>query len=155
MKRFKQHIAETQDKPYPFKLDYKTSSTYKYVFTTDQDDFVDVDFYNEDLDYEYDLPDDEEESGWEVSFEINGSTGLTGGGDAFRVFSTVGAVLKDFMKKESPTKLMFTGAKNKDDDRTKLYTRFVKMIARQYKMKFSTKIWQGNKLKSTVFVLTK
>jgi len=151
MKRFKQHIAETLDKPYRFKLDFKSTGYYLYVFETDDENFVDVTINNEDLENGYDEESIDNPSGWNVQFEVNGSISKTGQGEQFRIFSTVGAVVQDFMRRESPDKLSFSGSKKIGDDRTKLYTRLAKKIARKYRMKLDTE----GRSRLTMFVLTK
>jgi hypothetical protein len=86
---------------------------------------------------------------WEIIFSRitsgRSSTELTGEGDQMRIFATVIAAIKEFIKKENPKYMDFSAAKDdpklaaKDktvlQSREKLYARFVKRyFAKDYKI---------------------
>ena len=76
------------------------------------------------------------ENGYEMAFERNGYRGMTsfavtGQGDAYRVFATVGEILKEFMQKYKPDYLEFEAY---EPSRVKLYKRMANKLAKQYNM---------------------
>ena len=151
LKRFKKfsedYIAESFDKPYPYKLSKKGSgSDYEGWFQTDSGDRVRVGFER------YDHMEEEGEYQWDIEFARSGkggefSTDQTDQGDAMRIFATVMEVMRDFIRKEKPNYLSFSASKKtivmrKDKDklqsREKLYLRMVKRYMREYKVTLST-----------------
>lgn len=73
---------------------------------------------------------------WEVEFTRDGSLGITGEGDAFRVFATAIEAIRQFIKLEKPSSLIFSATKDLDNDdvgneesRAKLYKRMVTRFA--------------------------
>ena len=132
MKSFRQFINEALDRPYPWRL---VEQPYKIKdLENGKGDF----FYWE---YEFNVP-----GGYvQVQLELFGSktrtlevvfirrseksfnTGITGDGDAFRVFATVFDILKSFVKNANFTidKIQFT-AKEAEKSRVRLYDRFAK-----------------------------
>lgn len=63
---------------------------------------------------------------YDLEFDVDGSYNVTGGGDAIKIFGTVIAIARDFIKRMQPNAIIF-GAK--DDSRTKLYARMTKRIS--------------------------
>ena len=66
---------------------------------------------------------------WEIDFSTNAgdgyyNLGITNKGDAFEIFSTVIAMLHDFIKQMSPMKITFSASKD-DRNRAKLYKRMI------------------------------
>ena len=130
MKTFKQHITELWDKPLPYKLVNREKHPrfpdqgwlYEYKFEIKSTPF-DVTFSNQ---LENDPP------YWDVSFvddegNVSAITG-TAGGAAVKVFSTVYAIIQDWVKKEKPTIFMFGADKSESMSRSKLYDRMVRSL---------------------------
>lgn len=59
----------------------------------------------------------------------NHSEGISGQGDQFKIFSTVGSIVEDFLRKNHIEVLVFSA---KEPSRAKLYHRFAKMIASEF-----------------------
>ena len=130
MKTFKQHITELWDKPLPYKLVNREKHPrfpdqgwlYEYKFKIKSTPF-DVTFSNQ---LENDPP------YWDVSFvddegNVSDVTG-TAGTAAVKVFSTVYAIIQDWIKKENPTIFMFGADKSESLSRSKLYDRMVRSL---------------------------
>ena len=130
MKTFKQHITELWDKPLPYKLVNREKHPrfpdqgwlYEYKFKIKSTPF-DVTFSNQ---LENDPP------YWDVSFvddegNVSDVTG-TAGTAAVKVFSTVYAIIQDWVKKEKPTIFMFGADKSESLSRSKLYDRMVRSL---------------------------
>ena len=130
MKTFKQHITELWDKPLPYKLVNREKHPrfpdqgwlYEYKFKIKSTPF-DVTFSNQ---LENDPP------YWDVSFvddegNVSAITGTAGVG-AVKVFSTVYAIIQDWVKKEKPTIFMFGADKSESLSRSKLYDRMVRSL---------------------------
>lgn len=62
-----------------------------------------------------------------VNFYVDDSQRVTGGGDAYRIFATVGKEINDFMGKYKPDILAFTSSMS-DESRIKLYDRIADKI---------------------------
>lgn len=126
MKRFKQHIKEALDKPYPLKKhSYKgrgdRAISYTYTFQTDSN-----------LSGEINMEMDEDGEA-NVDFNIDDSMSMTGGGDQFRIFATVAKAMDEFLRKEKPDSLEFVGSKDGESgSRQKLYSRFIKKLGKKY-----------------------
>ena len=89
-------IDEAFDKPYRYtggSGGSKSAAVLYKFFTTEKDEIV-VPF--EKLEWS------DDEYSWIVAFNRDGSDGVTGGGDAMRIFATVIEILKDFIKKYNP-----------------------------------------------------
>jgi len=81
--------------------------------------------------------------GVEFEFTRGGSSNVTGGGDAFKIFATVMAQLAEYVEKYQPKRVKFTAEKNTYNDsnetaRIKLYTRLVKKFAAGLGYSFKT-----------------
>ena len=145
-------LNEAFDKPYKFTsrgLNKKQGSV-SYNFETEVedprfDDPSDIEVYFE--------TDKEEEPNYTISFDRDGSTSVTGEGDAMRVFATVIAILKDFTKKEKPQEVGFGAWKSTAQlnlpaghpktkelgSREKLYKKLVQRYAGRMGYKYTTK----------------
>lgn len=62
---------------------------------------------------------------YELEFDVDGAYNITGGGDAIRIFGTVLAIGRDFIKRMQPNVLIFDA---KDESRNKLYARMSKRL---------------------------
>jgi len=62
-----------------------------------------------------------------VNFYVDDTQGITGKGDAFKIFSTVGKEIADYVRKHKPEVIAFTSSID-DDSRIKLYDRMVNSI---------------------------
>ena len=139
-------LHEAFDKPYKFsgKGLNKKEGNAKYTFTTEDDwgDEVEVFFES----------DKEEEPNYTISFDRDGSTNVTGEGDAMRIFATVIAIIEDFVKKRNPKLMGFTAFKDVfasatapgKSSREKLYDRMLKRYAGTMGYKYY-KVSGGNK----------
>ena len=142
MKSFKQYIEEAFNKPYSFQLKKKGDN---YITTVELPDktSLEVSFQSR---QHIEEPDQRQ---WEIIFSRitsgRSSIELTGEGDQMRIFATVIAAIKEFIKKENPKYMDFSAAKDdpklaaKDktvlQSREKLYARFVKRyFAKDYKI---------------------
>lgn len=92
--------------------------------------------------------------GWIVSFHRNGEIDITGGGDQFRIFSTVLDVLSEFVRMVNPDKLYFTASKGEygtELSRDRLYRRLCQTLASRYGYSLET---DGDQ-KNTFFTLNR
>lgn len=62
---------------------------------------------------------------YELEFDVDGAYNITGGGDAIKIFGTVLAIVRDFIKHVQPNAIIFDA---KDESRNKLYARMTKRI---------------------------
>lgn len=130
MKSFSQYIAEAFDKPYKYDMRKVTYDYYLATFTTDDGDSITVRFDEEvlgDVDYDWHT-----EDSWEISFQRNGSQELTGEGDAIRIFATVMAATREFIKRENPERIHIGTLKSVG--REKLYLRMLKKYLKGYEI---------------------
>jgi len=133
MRQFKKHfsaLTEAFDKPYRYTKKELFKGYIVYRFFTDDGSDVDVLFQENEI--------SDDESVWHVLFERKGEMGVTGEGDAMRIFATVIDVLKDFTKKEKPQELAFSAdkpawavdaGKGQKGSREKLYKKMVQRYA--------------------------
>ena len=96
-------LTEAFDKPYRFRKHELYKGMIVYRFITDDKSEVDVIFQEHEL--------SDEESVWSTSFDRGGRQDMTGEGDSMRIFSTVIAIVKDFVKKHKPDELGFSAEK--------------------------------------------
>lgn len=112
-----------------------------YVFKTDEGDSVMVEF-NEDL--------DEEGEVFTAEFRRQGSYGVTGRGDAPKIFATVIDIMKHFVQEVHPDMLKFSadvdfkstgvpGEAEENRSRIKLYSRMIQRFARRLGYQYSSK----------------
>ena len=154
MKSFKQHVlGEAFDKPYKFQKTHTVFGTdgYDYTFTTDDGRRGEISIAKMD---KYKVG---------ITFEIGGTQKITGKGDAFRIFATVNAALKDALKTiPDIKKISFTAEKPREygmavkDSRGSLYGMFAKKLSQSLGMKVDKKE-QSNRVGpgATTFVLVK
>ena len=125
-------LTEAFDKPYRYTKKELYKGYIVYRFFTDDGSDVDVLFQ------ENEISDDGEESVWYVLFERKGELGVTGEGDAMRIFATVIDIIKDFTKKEKPQEMAFSAdkpawavdaGKGEKGSREKLYKKMVQRYA--------------------------
>lgn len=125
-----EYITEIFDKPYPFqkellndltKYSFESKNKFKYNVVFDLyktiEPYVSLEFYSN--------KEEEEKPNYDI----------TGSGDAYGVFSTIVAIIKDYISSENidpNMKLVFTG---KEKSRTKLY----KTMLRKYNIPYSEK----------------
>lgn len=140
MKSFRNYLTEAFDKPYSYKVtpnarrEYKFSET--YTFKLD--------------DGRYGSAAVEEWSSGKLSFvfSVGAEIRVTGGGDQFRIYATIGKILDEILtnfEKETDRKfieLEFSADKfNADQSRSgrsakpDLYTRFANKLARKHNLK--------------------
>lgn len=121
---------EVADQPYRFISPVSTATTQKSMFQTDSGTtiqvFIQVDTGNGVADIGF----------FDATDKENPTIGVTGKGDAFRVFATVGSIVKQFVAKRKPPYISFSG-KSSDAGRIKLYDMIAKNIGRylpEYKL---------------------
>lgn len=125
---FKQYITELFDKPYPWKKKKEDDVEAVYQSATSSKDIIKVVF----------------SKGWlrgidNVLFSVAGTTDTTGGGDAFKIMSTVLDIIKDYIKNNDPEGIKFMA--NKDElfgqdskeiqSREKLYNKMIERFAKK------------------------
>lgn len=140
---FNEYINESFDKPYRYSggSGGAKSNSVRYKFYTTEKDEIEVVF--EKLEWS------DDEYSWIVAFNRDGSDGVTGDGDAMRIFATVIAILKEFTKKYNPPVVGFSAFKSVDDlsnnkgskkgSREKLYLRMIKKFAPKLGYNFSSR----------------
>ena len=123
-------VTEVADQPYRFISPVSTATTQKSMFQTDSGTtiqvFIQVDTGNGVADIGF----------FDATDKENPTIGVTGKGDAFRVFATVGSIVKQFVAKRKPPYISFSG-KSSDAGRIKLYDMIAKNIGRylpEYKL---------------------
>lgn len=132
MKSFKTHLTELFDQPYPMTLDRQGQDEAKYSYRwteNGKEQWVVVYFAR----LSTPTPDS-----WDCTFSRNGSTALTGEGNASRVFASVMDGFKRFLQKYKPNDVSFIAAKNElnaatlsyhSGSRVKLYKALIKRYA--------------------------
>ena len=144
-------LDEAFDKPYRYNLAKKMDNFYIGEF--DLPDGGDITVFFE----KHEWSDDE--SSWSTKFQRthpsrpHGSLDVTGEGDAMRIFATVIAIIKEFIKKEKPQELNFAAhkpewmtdlphghpdKKKEMTSREKLYKRLVQRYAGRMGYKYTT-----------------
>jgi len=123
-------IDEVADQPYRFISPVMSPVAQKSMFKTDSGTtiqvFIQVDTGNGVADIGF----------FDATDKENPTIGVTGKGDAFRIFATVGAIVKQFVAKRKPPYISFSG-KSSDAGRIKLYDMIAKNIGRylpEYKL---------------------
>lgn len=123
-------INEVADQPYRFISPVSTATTQKSMFKTDSGStiqvFIQVDIQNGIADIGF----------YDATDKDNPTIKMTGKGDAFRIFGTVGSIVKQFVDKRKPQYISFSG-KASEAGRIKLYDMIAKNIGRylpEYKL---------------------
>lgn len=158
MKSFKQ-LQESLDKPFPLRLVAMDSSEWQevYKFTTTDGRVGEVVFDGSRNRAATAFSDKDPLARCEVIFRIEGKAGVTGGGDAFRIFATVKKAIIDFAKKHPDLEwIELSAMKEKElrdtSTRVSLYGKMVKQIARLIKLPKVKTSEAGN---GTYFVMSK
>lgn len=77
---------------------------------------------------------------WTVNFvDRKFSTEITGAGDPFKVFSTVLATIREFIKDYGPKRITMSASKSKGESRSSLYSRMLKKYAKSEGYSFEEK----------------
>jgi hypothetical protein len=116
---------EALDTPYSYDWDHLPNDDYNAVAELPDGSLLEIGFSEMDR------------GETRVDFTRNDSADVTNEGDAFRIFATVMAALKDYVDKFQPNKISFSAAKmlSRNDElvsyasRAKLYKRLVQMYA--------------------------
>jgi len=124
MLNFKEHLElkESLNNPYPFRWETNTSHVKAIATLSDGSNLI--------IRFDHD-----DEGNWQVVFDRNDDFGVTGGGDAQRIFATVLSSIGMFLKKHKPQSLEFSASKKVDtktanpESRAKLYSRLVQRYA--------------------------
>ena len=121
VKPFKAFIAELFDKPLPYKKVFKSGGVYEFsIKTNGTTKIVKVAI----IDYD--------DGSYEVEFNVDKRHDLTGlaGTAAIKIFTTVVAIILDFVKAVQPNKIEFSAAKSvvSGDSRSKLYDKMIKRL---------------------------
>jgi len=145
---FNQYITELFEKPYPWKKKKDDDIQVVYQSATSSKDVIKVVVskgYVTGID--------------NIIFTVGGDTDTTGGGDAFKIFSTVLDIIKDYIKNNDPEGIKF--AANKDEllgkdsketqSREKLYNKMIERFA----TKAGYKVYADKHKYGTQYKLTK
>lgn len=138
MKSFTFYITETFDKPYPWKW-VSDRDNYKKAESLIPTGTKSVLPTGSILKVEFSLTDLPDDTFWDIQFLVNYSMGITGDGDAMKIFATVLDVIKKFVEKNKPKKMKFSAEKivrhpvdsepNAGSSRISLYNRLVQRFA--------------------------
>jgi hypothetical protein len=121
----KETLSEAFDKPYPFTWEKSDFGDYDALATLDDGTLLSI------------MIEPEGDDEWHVRFDRNFSMGVTGEGDAQRVFATVISAIHQFIQKEHPWRLIFSASKDPNDaknseSRAKLYNSLIRRYARAW-----------------------
>jgi hypothetical protein len=174
MDGFHQYLAELFSQPYKFvkKLEtriVKDVVSYHYVNTSPtarkpdpNSEYADI---SNDLDVRFSPTDPRSDEDWELDFYRGGSTALTGGGDAGRVFASVMDAVRRFVREYSPLSITFTAAKTElhaqtlslhSGSRVRLYNSMIRRFAPQLGYEVdSGRSFAASSGRDEVFVLRK
>lgn len=113
-------LTEMFDKPYPFKLVYKSDESVEFITKLPDKTTLRIVFTSKNQ------PDGQ----WELFFKRGDRIDLSGKGDQQRIFATVLKAIAEFVEKKSPNKIVFTADKDGEStSRMKLYDRLVSRFA--------------------------
>lgn len=120
-----EQVNEVADQPYRFLQTKKTATSNVYIFMNDAGSRFAVEV-------EYSPNSEMIEIGFaDQTDKENPNIGLTGKGDAFRIFATVAAIVKEYMSKSTkPVNQITFKGKVKDPSRIKLYDAIAKYLPR-------------------------
>ena len=145
MKNFKTYIAEVFDKPLPYKITSNKHDWKKYEFSISRMlvkvAIIDYDgIGNYEVDFKVD--------------DLHALTGLVGSADSLKIFTTVVAIILDFVKAVQPNEVEFTAVKTEEtgESRTKLYDRMAKRLTPKG-YEYSSKPARGGS--ETIFTFSK
>jgi hypothetical protein len=123
MLKFKEYLKESLNNPYPFKWIKVAGDGFKALAKLNDGTDLIIRF-------------DRYLSRWQIVFDRNDDYGVTGGGDAQRIFATVLSAISEFVKKHKPKSLEFAASKDVDansanpESRAKLYNKLVQRYAK-------------------------
>lgn len=138
MKTFNQYITELFDKPLEFEeLPWIERNTTLYVFILDDKNYYRVFFKRSDSRNHYEISFNHVEKQDDIYNPNTGKTIVLSGKNSIKVFSTVIAITKDFLKnKKNVTGILFVAADN-SDGRKALYNRLSEKLASELKWNHS------------------
>ena len=116
-------VTEVADQPYRFISPVSTANAQKSMFQTNSGTKMQVNIIVDQANSVADV------GFYDSTDKDNPTIAMTGKGDAFRIFATVGAIVKQFVAKRKPPFLSFAG-KTSDPGRIKLYDMIAKNIGR-------------------------
>ena len=116
-----EYLPELFDKPLPYKITSNKHDWKRYEFSISR------------MLVKVAIIDHDGIGNYEVDFKVDGShdiTGLVGSKDSLKIFTTVVAIILDFVKAEQPNEVEFTAVKTKStgESRIKLYDRMAKRL---------------------------
>ena len=116
-----EYLPELFDKPLPYKITSNIIDWKKYEFSISR------------MLVKVAIIDHDGIGNYEVDFKVDGShdiTGLVGSKDSLKIFTTVIAIILDFVKAVQPNEIVFTAVKTEEEgeSRTKLYDRMTKRL---------------------------
>ena len=126
------HLGEVADNPYDYMRNVKTPEKRAYRFQTDSGQLYRVQVFNR---RSPNMSTGGINNKLEIHFDLTDmktgkpETGVTGTGDAVRVFSTVGAILKKEVADQEPTGIIIA-SKADDESRVKLYRTLARRAAK-------------------------
>lgn len=153
IKNFREYLNEIFSTVLPFTKQGVSSNTITYHFTAPNKTEVETifEFHKTAL-----YPDWEGAfvPGWYLEFSCNGEFDITGGRNAFVIFSTVIGIIRDFMKTHQPEKIYFT-ATQYEQSRVDLYTKMVKSLSKDTTYEYAIENQIRYRPGLHVFVLTR
>lgn len=124
------HLYEVFESPYEYEWEDSGDTYAQATFFADDKSFVEVEISKEFNEY---MPEDT----WMVEFHRSNPHGdmerhvktadVSNQGDAYKIFATVGEIMKEFVRRNSPNALWFTAA---EPSRRMLYKRMLPRLAR-------------------------
>jgi len=129
----KDKLTELGETSYPFKVTYNELELFSAEFFTNKD--VKVEFFSKLM---------SDETTWDTAFSANGSIGITGGGDQYRILSTILKLMNLFILTKNPKIITFSSDKIRDissgkrkTSRTNIYKKAMDIISNKhgYKVK--------------------
>lgn len=138
MKTFKRYITELFDKPLDFQeMPWIERNVTVYVFELDEKNYYRVFFKKSGRKNHFEITFDHVDNESDVFLPHLAKTTVLSGKNSVKVFATVVAIVKDFLKKnKSVTGFMFTAA-DESSGRKSLYARFSKNMAAELKWNHS------------------
>ena len=125
---FREYISEVLDSSVEYEWTTQSSVRWEGIFSINNKTFI-LNMENRSVHIELDITDEDHQmQGWLLEF-ADATRGynfnLTGSGDALQVFGTAGAMLKDWVMKNSNVPFYFSA---KGRSRRKLYSTFSKRL---------------------------
>lgn len=154
MKKFRCFINESFNNPYPYSMKYsKSLNAYEAIAKLKDGSFLKVYIQKINQNWGISFARSSNDKGWWQS-QGEHDMGITNTGDQMRVFATVLAIVKEFIKKESPKEIIFNAEKSQKDinqevdlgSREKLYARMVKRFASKMGYKSKSERLKGETL---------